>query len=262
MKYAYVNNNIIDLWSHPKFNSERLSQLFFGDPVRIEKERAGFYFIRQADGYKGWADKRFFELIQYDDFRKYLNSNNSFINATKAPILDFKTLKPVAPFFLHYGTILRTVKYNDMYHRINFTGNKFLLNSKHIVSIKKNHKANGVKFVNESKKFLGVNYLWGGISPSGFNCSGLVRTVLSKFNIYIPRDTKDQIISGIKIDRDNVQTGDLLFFDRHVGFAIGSDKVIHSSLGGGGVRINSLHPDGTDYRRDLDKDFKAARRII
>ena len=78
----------------------------------------------------------------------------------------------------------------------------------------------------------------------------------------MPRDTKDQINSGVKIDRDKVKTGDLLFFDRHVGFAIGKNKIIHSSVSGGGVRINSLMSDTKDYRKDLDESFKTARRII
>jgi cell wall-associated NlpC family hydrolase len=54
----------------------------------------------------------------------------------------------------------------------------------------------------------------------------------------------------------------LLFFKRHVGFAIGRDRVIHSSVGGSGVRINSLRPGADDYRPDLDRDFATARRIL
>jgi len=54
----------------------------------------------------------------------------------------------------------------------------------------------------------------------------------------------------------------LLFFQRHVGFAIGRDRIIHSSVGGSGVRINSLNPDMKDYRPDLDRDFATARRVL
>ena len=114
----------------------------------------------------------------------------------------------------------------------------------------------------EAKKFIDIPYLWGGISYPGFDCSGFVRTILAQFGISVPRDTKDQIRLGEAIGRDQVKTGDLLFFKRHVGFAIGRDGIIHSSVGGNGVKVNSLTPGKEDYREDLDRDFYQARRVI
>jgi cell wall-associated NlpC family hydrolase len=64
------------------------------------------------------------------------------------------------------------------------------------------------------------------------------------------------------VDRADVKTGDLLFFKRHVGIALGADRLIHASMGGAGVRMNSLRPGMPDYRPDLDRDFAAARRIL
>ena len=120
----------------------------------------------------------------------------------------------------------------------------------------------GSMLVAEASRFLGVPYLWGGVSPNGFDCSGLVQTICRRFGIHVPRDTKDQIAIGTEIPREQVVTGDLLFFKRHVGFAIGTDRIIHSSVGGSGVRINSLRAGMADYREDLDRDFNQARRIV
>jgi cell wall-associated NlpC family hydrolase len=78
----------------------------------------------------------------------------------------------------------------------------------------------------------------------------------------MPRDTKDQITMGERVDRDCIKTGDLLFFRRHVGLAIGRTHLVHASRGGGGVRINALVPGLPDYREDLDRDFVQARRMI
>jgi cell wall-associated NlpC family hydrolase len=116
--------------------------------------------------------------------------------------------------------------------------------------------------IREARRFLGVPYLWGGISPAGFDCSGFVRAIFSRFGIRVPRDTRDQVKAGIKVDRVNVRPGDLLFFNRHVGIALRHNRMIHASLGGGGVGINSLRPGDDDYRKDLDDSFVTARRLL
>jgi cell wall-associated NlpC family hydrolase len=114
----------------------------------------------------------------------------------------------------------------------------------------------------EARKFLGVPYLWGGITSTGFDCSGLVQAVFATFGITMPRDTKDQIRSGTGVARDRIRMGDLLFFDRHVGIATGDSRIIHASRGGGGVTLNSLTPGEPDYRPDLAASFRQARRIL
>jgi cell wall-associated NlpC family hydrolase len=116
--------------------------------------------------------------------------------------------------------------------------------------------------VREARRFLGVPYLWGGISPAGFDCSGLVRALFGRYDIYLPRDTKDQIKMGRHIDRTEVRAGDLLFFKRHVGLALGRSRILHASVGGSGVRINSLTEGDDDYRADLDRDYAGARRLL
>jgi cell wall-associated NlpC family hydrolase len=121
---------------------------------------------------------------------------------------------------------------------------------------------NGRKLATEAIKFLGVPYLWGGISPLGFDCSGLVQTICARFGIAVPRDTDKQIRIGKQVQDMETRVGDLLFFKRHVGFALGQKRIIHASLGGGGVRINSLVPGAPDYRSDLDREFQQARRIV
>ena len=127
---------------------------------------------------------------------------------------------------------------------------------------KRNYTITGRMLIGEARRFLGVPYLWGGISPLGIDCSGLVQTICGRLGLDIPRDTKDQIRVGREIDRNMITTGDLLFFDRHVAIAIDRHKLIHASRLGGGVRINSLRSTDPDYRQDLDNDFKAARRIV
>jgi cell wall-associated NlpC family hydrolase len=105
--------------------------------------------------------------------------------------------------------------------------------------------------VAEAKRQMGVPYKWGGSSPGGFDCSGLVQWVYAKVGISIPRVTDQQILAsnGIPVDRKHLLPGDLVFFRdptgyvHHVGISLGGDKFINAPHTGAKVRINSLKDD-------------------
>jgi hypothetical protein len=264
VRYGFVSSNLVDLWIRPKFNSERASQLLFGQPVRIVAEKGGYYSILQPDGYLGCVDRRFVELISKTAYTKYLKSLNTFVNASTARLSGGKGQSGVAPYYLYYGTRLFTRSTKNGFARIILPSKSSLLIKKsNLVPIntKNAERVTGRMLVSQARRFLGVPYLWGGVTTAGFDCSGFVQTVLARFGVSIPRDTKDQIQVGEKVERDCIKTGDLLFFERHVGLAVGRDRLIHSSAGGGGVRINSLAAGTADYREDLDRGFNQARRV-
>lgn len=95
------------------------------------------------------------------------------------------------------------------------------------------------KIINTAKKYIGVPYLWGGMTPNGFDCSGFTQYVFKKHGISIPRVSRDQFNFGTKISRANVQPGDLVFFNTsgsgvsHVGIYIGDGQFIHASTSKG-----------------------------
>jgi len=264
MKHAWVTTNLLDLWAEPKFNSERVSQLFFSDLLKIDKEKNGYFFVSQPDGYHGWADKCFIGHITSKDYNNYRKKINSILISLKAPLFT-ESQNTENPHLLFYGTRLWTRCYNN-------TTCKIILPNKNSVYVKRNHlvpinnkmvqKPAGSKILSEARKFLGVPYLWGGVTTCGFDCSGFVRTIFSRFGINLPRDTKDQILFGDEVSRKAIKTGDLVFFKRHVGIAIGKNRLIHASLGGNGIRINSFDGEGPDFREDLYLNFKTARRVL
>jgi len=262
MKLAWVKTNLLDMRQKPDHHSERVNQALFGDIVSIIGESKGFYEVKKQDSYKGWVAAGMVQEAPEDCIREYEGRINRIVGISSAGIYDCGRNKKVEPYFCYYGTRVAMIrKRNNLATLALPDGSTIQMPSSVLRAIRPGN-TKGSELVVEARKFLGVPYLWGGLSPAGYDCSGLVQMVCARFGISIPRDTKDQLKFGVKIARDNTKAGDLLFFDRHVGFAFGRNKVIHSSRRGGGVRINSLSPDVADYREDLDKTFQEARRIV
>jgi hypothetical protein len=119
----------------------------------------------------------------------------------------------------------------------------------------------------QAEKLLGVPYLWGGMSAKGVDCSGLVRISHIMNGILLPRNASQQVKCGERVELDNLQRGDLVFFGTpatdekpmritHVGIYLGGNKIIHSSHR---VRINSLIPGDEDYYENSHRLVAAIR---
>jgi cell wall-associated NlpC family hydrolase len=106
----------------------------------------------------------------------------------------------------------------------------------------------GERIVATAKKYLGVPYVWGGASPSGFDCSGLVYYVFRSLGYSMYRTPADQYRQGVFVPRSNLQPGDVVFFYAtvagtgisHVGIYIGNNQFIHSPNSRSVVSIASL----------------------
>jgi peptidoglycan DL-endopeptidase CwlO len=93
-----------------------------------------------------------------------------------------------------------------------------------------------------AEQYLGVPYRWGGASPSGFDCSGLVMYVFAQVGVSLPHSSYAQYGMGSPVSRDQLQPGDLVFFDGlgHVGIYVGGGSFIHAPHTGDVVKISSM----------------------
>ena len=94
--------------------------------------------------------------------------------------------------------------------------------------------------------FRGVPYRNGGSDPAGFDCSGFVQYVFAQAGKALPRETREQFRVGRDVRPNEVQPGDLVFFETvsrgpsHVGVAIGGDEFVHAPTSRGVVRVERL----------------------
>lgn len=118
------------------------------------------------------------------------------------------------------------------------------------------------KIVATAKQYIGVPYVWGGSSPSGFDCSGFTQYVFNKHGIALPRTTDQQYKVGSYVSRSNLKVGDLVFLQNtyregisHVGIYVGDGKMIHASSSKG-IVISDL---SSSY---YTKHYYGARRVL
>ena len=100
----------------------------------------------------------------------------------------------------------------------------------------------GQRIVEIARTQVGTPYRFGGTSPSGFDCSGLVRYVYAQVGVSLPHNAAKQFQYGSPIPRNRLEPGDLVFFDRlrHSGIYIGGGRFIHARQTGKRVSIASL----------------------
>jgi hypothetical protein len=117
--------------------------------------------------------------------------------------------------------------------------------------------------------FEGTSYEWGGVTPWGCDCSGLVSSSFQLHGVPVPRDAWMQAMTGEALDgMKHLRPADLLFFAdepegriTHVAISLGGMRVVHLALGRGGYAVDDLE-SGDEYTDLLLKRFCFARRVL
>lgn len=117
--------------------------------------------------------------------------------------------------------------------------------------------------------FEGTSYEWGGVTPWGCDCSGLVSSSFHLHGVQVPRDAWMQAMTGAPVESmEDLEPADLLFFSdepdgkiTHVAVSLGGTGVVHLALGRGGYAVDDLR-SGDEYTNLLMQRYRFARRIL
>ena len=232
------------LRANPAHASELVSQLLKGEWVQVLNWGDQWSEIKTEHGYSGWARTAQLWLVPAAQI-ELLRHCTLRLNAKTASFeMDENIAKKlgVDAFLPAYFQSPSSAKPNLGWDTIAFT--------------------------QTAKSFLEVPYVWGGKTPFGLDCSGLVQLVMNLNGYSFPRDAWQQAEIGEEIsfnpDEPDFEEGDLLYFQNpgkpihHVAISLGKDLYLHASEW---VRINSLDPDSPFFADERRQTLTRACKI-
>jgi gamma-D-glutamyl-L-lysine dipeptidyl-peptidase len=238
--------------------SEQVTQLILGETAAlIERRGEWIHVCTHADDYDGWIHAGY--LTQLDDSAAadWRSRANGWSEGAVVQVADAQVQLPLrARVVLDGGAVL----FPDGRRGRVTTGRIRAISDVLASSRAKSPERWAFEY------FPGTPYQWGGVTPWGVDCSGLVQTTFAARGVALPRDSAQQINHGAVISFDDIRPGDLLFFRSetgqaitHVAFASESDTLVHSAIACGGTVVESWLP-GT-RAASLRERLVAARRL-
>lgn len=239
---AHVATNLTGLYERPTFGMPLSSEMYFGTDLEILDEDGNWVFVRQPDGYLGWA------------YRRYLGEGTSPMatHFVLAPAIEVRERPEQASGVvtrLVSGTGVSVEEKRGDWSLVKANQEGWVPSSslRALAEIPESIEAKRELMVQDSLRMVGVPYLWGGTSGNGIDCSGFARLLHRWVGIDIPRDA-DMQHDAAKPVEPPYEIGDLFFFAEgaskrsitHVGMSLGGWTMIHSSRGRNGVYVDDL----------------------
>jgi cell wall-associated NlpC family hydrolase len=265
---ALVRTPVAPLHAEPRVSSPQTSQALFGRAVWLA-DRAGDWRRARTtpDGYEGWVHAGYLAVIDDPALARALahappGARPDLLTADATMHVSLgctaraggRTLRlPVGAWVGGGATVLagEAVPMGELPERFPRDGAAALRTAR--------------------RYFESTSYQWGGVTPWGADCSGMVQAVYALHGVDLPRDAWQQAGAGVDAGPDLAAhaPGDLLFFsdrdDRrvtHVGVAAGGGTMCHLALGRGGWAVDDLADDADPYTARLRPQLVAARRVV
>ena len=245
-----VTAPIATLFAEPRVASAPISQLLAGRVLDLCEERDDWYRVVGPDQYDGWMHHGYVSRITSRAGAEPVSVSLGCVTTTPD---GRKRKMPLGAYLFDTERVE--------------TGEAIA------VEEKDRRFPSDVRAIARSAQlyFDGTSYVWGGVTPWGCDCSGLVQSVHWLHGTQLHRDAWQQALQGTKVDGAlmDARIGDLLFFsDRidqhitHVAISLGECRLVHLALGRGGYAIERLDDDADAYVRKLHERFVTARRIL
>lgn len=241
---AVITEAVVDMFDKPDILSKRATQVLFNQVVSIIKEEDIWTNIKLLDGSSGWVKSKY--VSRNTDSVTDGSIKNKIIVTSKIVDVSAGTNNNVKYKKIVLGTELYSFGKTKTGYDVLLPDNKRgSIEEGGVIAVPISDnvipKTTGDDFVQTIKKFNGTIFILGGISSWGVDSSGLVY-ICSKINgVDVPRQLEDMKKSGVSVQENNVQIGDLIFFSSDslkkdvydVGVYIGENEFIHSSTSKG-----------------------------
>lgn len=242
-KVAYIKYDMVNLRQKASTNSKSLAKLKMNEEVTILETVNSVWVKVKYNKQTGYISA---DLIS--DKKQKGNTNDTIDNTTTS----------------RDGETITREENADKKNNDNNTSEEQSTSPQELEST--TSKTKGEEIVNYAKKYLNYKYVSGGASPRiGFDCSGFTYYVYKHFGYTLPTSSVKQAKVGTKVEKADLQPGDLLIYKNtdltkigHVGIYIGNNQMIHASEPGVGVIITDIDSKSYNY----PKRYVMARRIV
>ncbi len=278
-QWGLVCVSVTDMKSSPGYTSETISQAVMGTPVKVGEKSGYWYKITTPEGYQGWTTEKNIVKVSDERISQWKSAARLLVTDYFAVIRSEADNSAEVISDCVMGNILEIAseENRDEFVAVMLPdGCKGYVWASSVAFLDEWMEGKsdvcGKDIVSTAMQFQGFPYLWGGLSPKGLDCSGLVKLTYFMNGIVLLRDARQQIETGVPVDYNNIvknmTAGDLVFFGKkdaegrptsvsHVGIYMSEGDMIHSSLL---VRVNSLLPGRPDSY--TSKKIVGAVRIL
>jgi gamma-D-glutamyl-L-lysine dipeptidyl-peptidase len=308
--WALVMRPVADVRHEPSHRSERVTQALLGEPLEVLRRHESWAFVRLSDGYLGWIatalDSPPLHICAVEIAQAYPALATHVIKQPLAPCYAHPSAEPHEQVgLLPFGIRVQVMGQDGPLQRVRWPDGKLRwIATADLLSLEllPQGRVTGLRqAVGWAQRLVGVPYLWGGKTPFGYDCSGLMQMLFGMIGVSLRRDADQQAELGEPVDPESITFGDLLFFGEaatddgnrapgremtpiglmrlgqnpsaaqgdhrrdsrvtHVALALSRSEFLDSSRSGGGVALRSLDPDSPIYAPETARGFLFARRL-
>lgn len=284
-RYGVTNFSVCYLRAEANYESALETQELMGIVVEIQETKGYWMKVKSPQPYTAWCTDMGIVEMNREQIEEYKSAPKYIVTAFNSRVTD-KASKGAMISDLVQGDILRIgYTYDKKGNRIACVdksgmakvvlpdGREGYVPAADMVELDKwadSRKLNIKNIIATAKEYVGIPYLWGGMSTKGFDCSGFVRSVFLMNGVVLPRNASQQVKLGVEVsDFTKLKPGDLLFFGQkgnlvkkekitHVALYLGEGEFIHSSHV---VRINSLNKEADNYYNNSTNLIRACRLL-